>query len=67
MGAESAKSRYGRAVWLILTMMALLAGLLVWQCARVEPDAQPGIWILSVETGATQEVITPGHMPPWLP
>jgi TolB protein len=37
MGAESAKRRYGRAVWLILAMMALLAGLLVWQCARVEP------------------------------
>jgi Tol biopolymer transport system component len=32
-----------------------------------EPDAQPGIWILSVETGTAQEVITPGHMPTWLP
>jgi Tol biopolymer transport system component len=32
-----------------------------------EADAQPGIWILSVETGAAQEVITPGRMPTWLP
>ena len=32
-----------------------------------KPDAQPGIWILSVETGTAQEVITPGSMPTWLP
>ena len=32
-----------------------------------EPDAQPGIWILSVETGTAQEVITPGSIPTWLP
>jgi Tol biopolymer transport system component len=32
-----------------------------------EPDAQPGIWLLEVETGTLREVVTPGGQPAWLP
>jgi Tol biopolymer transport system component len=32
-----------------------------------EPGAQPGIWLLELETGALQELITPGRQPTWLP
>jgi len=32
-----------------------------------EPDAQPGIWLLEVETGTMREVVTPGSLPAWLP
>jgi TolB protein len=30
-------------------------------------DAQPGVWVLEIETGTSYEVITPGSMPAWLP
>ena len=32
-----------------------------------EPYAQPGIWLLEVETGTMREVVTPGSLPAWLP
>jgi len=32
-----------------------------------EPDAQPGIWLLEVETGIRREVVTPDSRPVWLP
>jgi Tol biopolymer transport system component len=32
-----------------------------------EPDAQPGIWLLEIETGTLREVVTPGSRPAWLP
>ncbi len=32
-----------------------------------DPDAQPGIWLLEIETGTFQEVVTPGSWPVWLP
>lgn len=32
-----------------------------------EPGAEPGIWLLELETGALQELITPGRQPTWLP
>jgi Tol biopolymer transport system component len=32
-----------------------------------EPDAQPGVWLLDVESQRVREVITPGNRPMWLP
>ena len=32
-----------------------------------KPNPRPGIWLLNVETGELQEVVTPGQWPTWLP
>lgn len=32
-----------------------------------ELNAQPGLWLINVETGETRELITPGNRPTWLP
>jgi TolB protein len=32
-----------------------------------EVGAQPGVWLLDIQTGRTQELITPGNRPVWLP
>ena len=46
MNTESAKSRFDRAVWLILVVMVLLTGLLVWRVPnRTERPGQFMIFI----------------------
>ncbi len=32
-----------------------------------EIGAQPGVWLMEVETGQSEEVVTPGNRPDWLP
>ena len=41
--------------------------LLFQQYALEKPNPRPGIWLLDVETGELQEVVTPGLWPRWLP
>jgi len=41
--------------------------LLFQQYALEKPNPRPGIWLLNVETGELQEVVTPGLWPTWLP
>jgi Tol biopolymer transport system component len=37
------------------------------QFAQAEPNADPEIWLLNVETGEARKVATPGIQPAWLP
>ena len=37
------------------------------QYALEKPNPRPGIWLLNVEMGELQEVVTPGQWPAWLP
>jgi Tol biopolymer transport system component len=32
-----------------------------------ELGAQPGVWLLDIQTGKTQELVKPGNRPTWLP
>lgn len=37
------------------------------RCSVADPRAQPGIWLLEVETGALREVAAVGSQPAWIP
>ena len=37
------------------------------QYALRRPNPRPGIWLLDVETGELQDVVTPGQWTTWLP
>jgi ABC-type nickel/cobalt efflux system permease component RcnA/Tol biopolymer transport system component len=41
--------------------------LLFQQYPLKTPQAQLGVWSLNIETGRTQEIVTPGYQPTWLP
>ena len=41
---------------------------LLFQRFRIpEPQAEPGIWLLDMDSGELQQVVTPGFHPQWLP
>ena len=41
-------------------------GLLVQRCDIEEPSAPPGIWLVEVENGGLEEIVTPGFQATWL-